>query len=122
MLVGHDGAGVGGAVDADHQKLGELVAGGQGVDHGRADGAVGAGAAVGADGFGEASPDGGVDDPDSRGITTNTTVAASSATASTANATGIHRDACNRRLASLRNFAKPCVNGMAKKVPGMEAS
>ena len=41
VLVGHDGAGVGGAGDADHQKLGELVAGGQGVDHGLHDGAVG---------------------------------------------------------------------------------
>jgi hypothetical protein len=73
--------------------------------------------AGGADGFADASLEGGVVVPDSLGFTTNTTAATSSATASTANAIGIHRDARTRCLASLRIFPKPGLDGMPKKVP-----
>jgi hypothetical protein len=72
---------------------------------------------LGAKGFAEASLEGGVVVPDSLGFTTNTTMAASSAIASAANASVIHRDARIFCMAKLRFFLKPGLDGMAKKVP-----
>ena len=99
VVVGRDGAGVLGAGHADHQELCELVAGGQGVDDGFGLADSGGTGALGAGELGaatEASLDGAVDDPESLGLTTNTTMAPSNATASTVNAIVIHREACHR--------------------------